>query len=128
MKLLVSLITLFLTVITIAVVSYLSGITLSYLCSSPLIMFGAVVITTIASVLTGMFVDANYDSIINHFKVRKYNYKLYTIYGCCIGAFLCALFASAHKSPIAGIMSVFLLILGIVITVTNDNLVDEKHK
>ena len=128
MKLLVSLIALVLTVITIAVVSYLAGITPSYLYSSPLILFGAIVITAITSVLTGMFVDANYDSIINHFKVRKYKYKLYTVYVCCIGTFLCALFASYYKSPIAGIMSAFLLILGLVITVTNDNLVDEKQK
>lgn len=127
MKLLVSLITLFLTVITIAVVSNLSGVTPSYLYSHPLIMIGALIVTAAVSAITSMAVDANYDGIINHLKVKKYNYKLYIVYGCCIGAFLCALFASASKSPIIGMMALLLLVLGLVITVTND-LVDEKQK
>lgn len=128
MKLLASLFALVLTALTIAVISYFSGITPLYLWNHPIKMFIAVVSTISLSVIVALTIDANYDGIMKHLRLKKYNYKLYTVYGCCIGAFLCALFASASKSPLIGIMALFLLILGIVITVTNNNLVDENHK
>jgi hypothetical protein len=128
MRLLTSLFALVLTALTIAVTSYFSGITPLYLWNHPIEMFFAVCGTIGLSVTVALIVDANYDGIMKYLRLKKYNYKLYTVYSCCIGAFLCALFASASKSPLAGIMAVFLLVLGIVITVTNNNLVDENPK